>query len=101
MDYDTTTSDLANHAADKVRDALNSVLQLEPNTAKRFMIAVMAAQSCIAAASANLAKEIGLDESEASLKATASQVLELLLVNVTGGHDAALKHTERPSSFQT
>lgn len=87
--------DLPNHAADKVKRALDDVHQLTDDPGEMLRIAIMGAGICIGQAGGILAGMMsrqGVKVSEADAK---RQVLEVIGIAATDGADAAWKALQR------
>lgn len=82
--------DLSNHAADKVKRALDDVLQLTDDPGERLMIAVMAASVPIGAAAGILAAQSAAHGVVTTKATAASRILDLLKIGAFDGPQAVV-----------
>lgn len=84
-------SDLPNHAADKVKRAMDDVLQLTEDTGEMFRIALMAASVPIGAAAGILSARSAQGGHKMSETDATVQILDFLKVSHTEGPAAAFR----------
>lgn len=87
--------DLPHHAADKVKRALDDVLQLTDDPGEKFRIALLAASVPIGAAGGFLAGKYARAGKPISQTDSTVQILELLRINATEGADAVFRAAAR------
>lgn len=90
--------DLENHAADKVKRALDDVYQLTDDPGLKMRIAIMASSICIGAAGGFLAGKAKRKGFVISEKDAMLQIMELVKLMAVDGPEAVLAKLNMPSS---